>query len=159
MEIRRAKERDIGGVESLLHQVQNVHADGRPDLFKHGGVKYTETELRELFKREDAPVFVCVDEEEQILGYVFCVFSEIAEGETSLKAHKAMFIDDLCVDENCRRQGIGERLYHFAEQEAVKRGCYQLTLHVWECNPGAERFYQRMGLAPLNTTMEKVLGD
>ena len=34
MHIRRAEERDLPGLNRLLHQVLDVHHEGRPDLFK-----------------------------------------------------------------------------------------------------------------------------
>ena len=39
MEIRRATAADIEGIDKLLHQVNMVHHNGRPDLFKAGGRK------------------------------------------------------------------------------------------------------------------------
>ena len=36
MRIRRAGEKDLEGVRSLLAQVLEVHAQGRPDLFRPG---------------------------------------------------------------------------------------------------------------------------
>ena len=44
MEIRRAMEQDIPGLDKLLMQVCLVHHQGRPDLFKYGKRKYTENE-------------------------------------------------------------------------------------------------------------------
>ena len=43
--IRRAKKEDIFEIERLLYQVQKVHADIRPDIFRHGQKKYTTEEL------------------------------------------------------------------------------------------------------------------
>lgn len=34
--IREARANDLEGINHLLYQVNNVHADGRPDLFQHG---------------------------------------------------------------------------------------------------------------------------
>ena len=34
MTIRRAMQHDIRGINRLLHQVEDVHQKGRPDLFK-----------------------------------------------------------------------------------------------------------------------------
>ena len=58
MSIRRAEEKDIEGIRKLLYQVNQVHADGRPDLFKSGGIKYTEDELKEIISDRTRPVFV-----------------------------------------------------------------------------------------------------
>ena len=48
MEIRRAKEQDMNGINALLMQVCLVHHRGRPDLFKYGAKKYTDEQLLEI---------------------------------------------------------------------------------------------------------------
>ena len=56
--IRRAEEKDVGGILRLLKQVNNVHAALRPDLFRMDERKYGEGDLRELLRDETRPVFV-----------------------------------------------------------------------------------------------------
>ena len=48
MKIRKAEIKDIARIGYLLHQVNDVHADGRPDLFIHGKRKYNDDELVEI---------------------------------------------------------------------------------------------------------------
>ena len=67
--IRRAEDRDIPQVLCLLEQVNRVHHDIRPDLFRLT-TKYTEEELRRIFTDDEAPVFV-YDENGQVRGYIF----------------------------------------------------------------------------------------
>ncbi|MBQ1554678.1 MAG: GNAT family N-acetyltransferase, partial [Clostridia bacterium] len=66
-------------------------------------------------------------------------------------------IDDLCVDEKRRGQHIGRQLYEYVLQFAKESGCYNVTLNVWCCNPGAMQFYERCGLVPQKIGMEKIL--
>ena len=40
---------------------------------------------------------------------------------------------------------------------AREAGCHDVTLNVWELNPGARAFYERMGMRPLKTCMETLL--
>lgn len=157
MSIRRAEEKDIDRIRLLLHQVQDVHANGRPDLFKHGGRKYTDEELRRIIANDLTPVYVYVDEENLVLGYIFCIYTEVLKEHPTRKPVRSMYIDDLCVDETRRGMDIGKSLYEYVLEEAKKNGCYQITLHVWECNESARIFYEKMGMEPLNTTMEKIL--
>lgn len=155
--IRRAENRDIDGVLALLLQVCQVHADGRPDLFKSGGSKYTGKDLEELFKDDNRPVYVYTDDSDsRVLGYCFCVY-EFTEETTSTFAHKTLYIDDLCVEETLRKSGIGKALYKYVENVAREQGCYRITLHVWECNPAAAAFYNNIGMKPLYTSMETIL--
>ena len=48
IEISRATKEDIPDILRLLRQVLEVHHNGRPDIFKTGATKYTESELEEL---------------------------------------------------------------------------------------------------------------
>ena len=47
--IRKADNRDIDDVLRLLVQVNDVHAEIRPDLFVKGHTKYTVGELERIF--------------------------------------------------------------------------------------------------------------
>lgn len=155
MDIRRAEEKDLNGIKHLLYQVNQLHADGRPDLFKSGGIKYTDAELREILADDARPVFVFAPAD-RVLGYVFCVFEETKE-TASLRPVRTLYIDDLCVDETARGQRIGQRLYDRAVRLARDSGCARVTLHAWNFNEKAFGFYQKLGMTPLYTTMEQRL--
>ena len=70
--VRRAEESDIPAIMELLEQVNRIHYNGRPDLFKLAA-KYTEDELRAILSDDRTPVFVCVDEDDRVLGHAFCI--------------------------------------------------------------------------------------
>lgn len=156
MLIRRAEERDMDGINSLLCQVLMVHHNGRPDLFKAGAKKYTDEELREILQDDTRPIFVGMDEAGSVLGYAFCVFQQHI-GDNILTDVKTLYIDDLCVDENIRGQHIGRQLYEYVVDFARKSGCYNVTLNVWVCNESAKLFYEKCGLVPQKIGMEKIL--
>ena len=75
--VRRADNRDIPAITELLIQVDMVHHNGRPDLFKGPATKYNSEELENILAREDTPVFVCVDENDVALGHAFCIHKQI----------------------------------------------------------------------------------
>ncbi len=156
IEIERAEERDMEGIDKLLCQVLTVHHNGRPDLFKGNTKKYTDGELLEIIHDDRRPVFVARDKDGNVLGYAFCAFQQHPE-DNILTDIRTLYIDDLCVDEACRGYNIGRRLYEYVIAFARKEKCYNVTLNVWECNPGAKRFYEKCGLVPQKTGMEKVL--
>lgn len=156
MLIRRAQEQDMDGINKLLFQVLMVHHNGRPDLFKPGGKKYTDPELKEIIGNNQTPIFVAVDEQEQVQGYAFCIFQQHIDNNI-LTDIKTLYIDDLCVDENCRGQHIGKQLYEYVLDFARTQGCYNVTLNVWACNDGAKKFYESCGLVPQKIGMEKIL--
>lgn len=156
MIIRRAEEKDIPGIGKLLLQVCMVHHRGRPDLFRAGGRKYTDEELRGILCDADRPVFVAVDETETVLGYAFCVFQR-HKGESAFTDIQTLYIDDLCVEEMLRGEHIGTELYQFVLEYARKSGCYNVTLNVWNENKTAMKFYEKCGLKTQKTGMETIL--
>lgn len=156
MTVRFACEKDIPQMNSLLYQVERVHQQGRPDLFKEGAKKYTDNELKDMLKDKTKPIFAAVDENDVMKGYAFCVFQEHKD-DNVLTDIKTLYIDDLCVDENCRGQHIGSVLYEAVKKFAKEQGCYNVTLNVWECNPSARKFYEKAGLKTYKTGMEVIL--
>ncbi|MBR2853332.1 MAG: GNAT family N-acetyltransferase, partial [Clostridia bacterium] len=68
-----------------------------------------------------------------------------------------LYIDDICVDENARGLGVGRALYDHILNYAREKSCYNVTLNVWTCNPGAMAFYEKLGLTPYRVGMEKIL--
>ena len=153
--VRRAEARDIPAILDLLVQVDMVHHNGRPDLFKGPATKYTAEELEAILADGETPVFVCVDEQDRVLGHGFCVIQHT--GGQLMEEHTTLYIDDICVDETARGQGVGRALYEYILAYARKAGAYHVTLNVWSCNPGAMAFYQKLGLVPYKVGMEKIL--
>lgn len=154
--IRRAEARDIPGILKLLVQVDMVHHMGRPDLFKGPATKYNEEELAAIIADDARPVFVCVSEDGDVLGHAFCARKQII-GDSVLTDIRSLYIDDICVDEAARGQGVGSAMYGYVKDFAKAEGFYNLTLNVWTCNPGAMRFYEAMGMKPQKIGMETIL--
>ncbi len=152
--IRRANKNDIGSLIELLHQVDMVHHQIRPDLFKPYTTKYNEQELEALLSDDSKPVFVYDDGE--VLGHAFCLITEVKDDKL-LQDVKTMYIDDICVHEKARGRHIGKSLYEFVRDYARSIGCYNITLNVWEGNSPALSFYREMGMEVQKTTMEIIL--
>lgn len=155
MEIRRANITDINGINKLLSQVLEVHHNARPDIFKTGAKKYTDSQLGKIILDDTKPIFVAVEEGE-IIGYAFCVITKY-QNHNIFTDIKTLYIDDLCVDETKRGKNIGKTLYEYVLAFAKEIDCYNVTLNVWSDNKGALAFYEKMELSPQKITMEKIL--
>lgn len=153
-EIRRACPKDIKRIIKLLHQVNMVHYEIRPDLFKPHTTKYDEQELESILKDDNKPVFVYDDGE--VRGYAFCQLTEVRDN-LLLQDCKSLYIDDICVDEQTRGRHVGKALYEYVCEFARQAGCHNITLNVWEGNEAALSFYRNMGMLIQKTTMEVIL--
>ena len=153
--IRFAQEKDIPRIGELLSEVDLVHHEGRPDIFKIGR-KYDNGQLLEILRDTSRPIFVAVDDTDKVLGYAFCIFQQ-HNNDNVLTDIKTLYIDDICVGHECRRQGVGKEIYNAVVDYARSNGCYNITLNVWSCNPSAMRFYESLGLSPMKVCMEKIL--
>lgn len=156
MFIRNATAGDIPGILTLLHEVLELHAEIRPDIFISGTTKYTKEELEEILKDKSKPVYVAVDEKENVIGYAFCQLKEPSFTNT-MHPNKEIFIDDFCIDENTRGNHVGQQLFEYVKKEAEKYGCFAVTLNVWAGNEGAEKFYEKMGMKTRERMLEYIL--
>ena len=156
MDIRRATESDMAGLNNLLNQVLMVHHKGSPDIFKANCKKYSVEQLLGIIADDSRPIFVAADEDGAVMGYAFCVFQQHIDNNI-LTDIKTLYIDDLCVDENIRGRHIGRSLYDYVVDFAKNSGCYNVTLNVWSLNEGAMKFYEKCGLKPQKIGMEIIL--
>ena len=157
MEIRFAKPEDTMAILSLLEQIGKVHYDLRPDMFQPHAQKYGASQVLARLANPETPTFVAV-EGEKVLGYSFCEIKTFSQHPV-MADHKEMFLEDLCVDENARGQGVGKALYENVCRYAREIGCYNLTLHVWHDNARAVAFYEKMGMKPQRYVMENILEE
>ena len=155
MAIRYAGEQDIPALMDLLLQVAQVHHELRPDIFRSHASKYTRQELLAILQDPDRPIFVYDDG--GVAGYAFCIRKTAPAGV--MYPRTELYIDDLCVDESRRGQGIATALYRHVCHHARQLGCRFVTLNVWCGNDNAMAFYEKCGLRQRNLMMEMPLED
>ena len=167
--IRKATHNDIPRILELLSQVNDVHAEGRPDFFIKGKRKYNEEDLLKIINDDTTPVFVYVGTQQamselgtqqatSVQGYAFCVIQDLSQCD-NLRPDKSLYIDDICVDENYRRHGVGKKLYEHVLQFAKEEKCFNITLNVWAKNPSAQAFYESMGMTVQKVCMEQIISS
>lgn len=155
LNIRRAVSEDADTINKLLFQVLKVHSTARPDLFKAGTKKYTDSELLSIISDDSRPIFVA-EKDGVVLGYAFCIHQQFIDNN-NMTDIKTIYIDDLCVDETARGAHIGTALYEFVLKYARENGYYNVTLNVWADNVNAVKFYETLGLKIQKIGMEKII--
>ena len=122
--------------------------------FRYNGKDTFFTENKTVVQFENQ-ILVC-EEDDDVKGYAFCVMQDLSNC-SNLRPDKSLYIDDICVDEKYRRHGVGKKLYDYVIQYAKDKNCFNVTLNVWDKNPEARMFYEKMGMKVQKVCMEVVL--
>ncbi len=150
MNIRPMNVSDYDAVDCLMQKLHKVHVLGRPDLYVDMEHPYSKQEFEALVKDENV-ISILAEEEQNVLG--ICV---VKMRERSMMVDMSTaYMDDLIVEDSCRRQGIAEELFCYAEKEAKEKGAKRLDLMVWSFNEDAIAFYKKMGMTPQRYIFEK----
>jgi len=152
--IRSAITNDYEAVARLLRQIAQLHHQWRPDVYRPAQ-KYDQMQYEAMLGNADAPILVAENAQGEVLGYV--MLRVITPQNPVMQPRSFLWVDDLCVDQAARGQGIGEVLMHSAAELARARGLNKIELNVWECNEGAMRFYERLGYTAQKRGMEIAL--
>ncbi|MBR4334575.1 MAG: GNAT family N-acetyltransferase [Clostridia bacterium] len=152
MPARFAKEEELPRINVLRKQVNELHVAGRPDIFKPG----FSAELRDYLYTiwNDPKQEIVVDERDgAVCG--FAVLNHIVKPENPfMLARDFLDIDEFCVDEACRRQGVAREMVDFIKSYAKEKGFAKIELNMWEFNQGALACYEALGFSTYRRYME-----
>ncbi|MEG1743062.1 MAG: GNAT family N-acetyltransferase [Clostridia bacterium] len=154
MKIERATQNDLPFLKKLLVYICNYHHINRPDIFKQNCSKYTDDEL--LQKINDITQYIYIAFIDGLpCGYIFAYLQN--PKNHVLNDIKTMYIDDLCVAENFRKNGVATALMDHIKQVAKSIQCYNITLNVWEFPESALNFYKNYGMKTMSRKMEIII--
>lgn len=140
--IRLAENKDIPKINELRQQVNTIHVQGRPDIFKPGFCEELQDYATLYLQSDNNDIFV--DEREGIIvGMVMVDYISKPESPYGF-AREYCHIAEICVDENWRRKGVAHELMDNVRSEARKRGMTKIELDVWSFND-ALGFYESEG--------------
>lgn len=149
--IRLATIRDKEAVNALRRQVNDLHVQGRPDIFKSGFGPEIRDHVDGYLKGEDCRVFVD-DRDGQIAGMVMVDYIDRPESPYNL-ARRFVHIAEICVDGAFRRQGVGKTLVEHVKADAKEKGYARIELDVWAFND-ALAFYEAEGFTVFRRFLE-----
>ena len=147
MTVRFADEKDLGKVNELRRQVNDLHTEGRPDIFRPG----FSDQLRDCIKGK---TIIVAESDEIIIG--FAVINRVHRKETPFQyARDYIEIDELGVDSAHKRKGVATEILKFIESYAMENGISRIELNMWEFNEEALAFYEASGFRTYRRYLEK----
>lgn len=132
MIIFQATMEDLDGVANLFNLYRTFYQQ-ESDL--EGAKNY----IKERINKEESVIFV-VKDEQNYLG-----FTQLYPTFSSISMKRAWILNDLYVDEQARKQGVGELLLHKAKEFAIETGAKSLSLSTAPDNHTAQRLYEKNG--------------
>ena len=155
MTVRFAEYEELGKVNELRKQVNDLHVAGKPKIFKPG----FSDELRDyiyVIYRDPRQKIVVAEVNGGICG--FAVLNHITRPETPfMYVRDYLDVDEFCVDEQRRRQGIASEMIGFIREYAREQGFRRVELNMWEFNREALAFYEAAGFQTYRRYMEMKL--
>jgi len=151
--IRPARADDYPAIARMLRQIAQLHHDWRPDVYRPAQ-KLDQKRFKSLLKDKNTPILVA-EMDGGVIGYA--MLRIITPQNPVQVPRNYLWVEDLCVDENARKQGVGKALMTAAAELARERGLSAIELNVWECNEVARAFYGRLGYTTQRRGLEMKL--
>jgi len=147
--IRSAKPDDYQAVEAILRQVQKMHIDWRPDIYKLGETALPLERFEQAVKENT--LFVA-EYESHVAGVLFIVYRHI--GNPVQVTRNVIFVDSLAVEEKDRGKGIGHAFFDFLKALKKQKGYDGIELQVNAKNEAAYKMYVDYGFTNKSINME-----
>ena len=150
--IRKAKLNDFSGIHKLIMQLHKLHVSKRNDIYKDIDPMNFEEFKTELSNSNN--IYLIAEFENEIVGICFSQIKEILNNKI-IKNRKILHIEDICVDENYQKKGIGKKLYNQILELAKEKNIDDIELMVWGFNENAIKFYENLGMSIKNLKFEQ----
>jgi GNAT superfamily N-acetyltransferase len=86
------------------------------------------------------------------VGYLWATFEQRPENPFKY-AQTQVYVHQISVHDQHRRQGIGHALFGELENLAKEKGITQFALDSWAFNKNAHRFFEKLGFVTYNLNM------
>ena len=154
--IRKAKISDFQGIHNLIMQVHKLHVNERNDIYKDVDPMDFEEFRTELSNSNN--IYLIAELENEIVGICFSQIKEISNNKI-MKNRKILHIENIFVDENHQKKGIGKKLYKQIVQLAKEKNIDNIELMVWGFNENAIKFYKNLGMNIKNLKFEQKISS
>ena len=149
--IRIAKKVDYESVIKIMSQVQDMHVEWRPDVYKPNDNLIPEDVFEKIIENG---TFYVAETNDMVVGVLEIVFRHIES--PSHVTRDVIFIDTMAIDENYRGMGIGHQMFDFLKTMKQEQGLDGIELQVNAKNRAAYEMYQKCGFTEKSINMELI---
>jgi ribosomal protein S18 acetylase RimI-like enzyme len=149
MEIRSATPEDRLILSALCRDVQSLHAEHHPQVFKMPrSDDFALGFFDEMLATPEITAYIA-EEEGRPMGYILCRLVDRPENAFT-HAARYLLVDQISVRPDAQRKGIGTALLRQAEDFARELGLAKLQLDSWDFNLEAHACFEKFGFKKFN---------
>ena len=149
MKIRKATATDSRLLSSLCVDVQSLHAEHHPDLFKMPqSDDFAVSFFDEMLADPSVTIYIA-EADAQALGYIFCKLFERPESPFTY-INRFLQIEHISVRPDAQQHGVGNALMKRVDELAREIGVTKIQLDSWGFNIEAHAFFEKMGFEKFN---------
>ena len=148
--IRKATMDDIEELRKLYLALEEDGVRYQPEHFVIG--ERTGEFFRSIFDSDNQDILVA-DIDGKAIGFVHVKILQ-QKKVSCLKPQSVVYLQDLCVREDMRNQGIGAKLIRASKDYGKERGADFIRTQVFPGNVDGMRFYERNGFCEMMKTIE-----
>lgn len=147
--IRLAKETDYEAVMKIMSQVQEMHVQWRPDIYKYNDKLFTREIFSDIVKGN---TFFVAESNKKVVGVLEITFRHIES--PAHVTRDVIFIDTMAIDEAYRGNGIGHQMFEFLKAMKTEKNMDGIELQVNARNVAAHEMYKKCGFTEKSINME-----
>ncbi len=141
--IRKALERDFDQVSIVFADENAFHSQLLPERFQITDPIMTPDWFKKILTNENKALLVA-ELDHKLVGLVLIELMT-APDDPIFKPRRYAYIEEVGVLKEYRGLGIGRQLMAKTHEWITAQGVKEVELFVWEDNPNAIRFYEKLG--------------
>jgi len=156
MKIRQAVSSDSLLLSSLCMDVQRLHAENHPEIFKMPQSNDFAAAFFDGTLADPTTSIFIAEENGEAIGYIMCKLIERPENPFTF-AMRYLLVDQISVRPAAQGKGVGKTLIKRALVLALELNLQRIQLDSWGFNTEAYAFFEKMGFAKFNHRFWKIL--
>ena len=138
IKILKAKKKHSKAILGLINELAKFEKLDPPDE------KAKKRLLKDAFGKNPRFDILCAMKDNLIIAYAFYFYTY-----SSFLAKKTLYLEDIFISENFRKEGVGKLLMNELIKKAKKNKCGRMEWCVLDWNTNAINFYEKLGARKL----------
>jgi ribosomal protein S18 acetylase RimI-like enzyme len=156
--VRLATSDDAEVIGRHTSSVQQLHNEALPFIFKPPSADLFPPQKLAALIADPNCIVAVAEADGKVVGHIYGVVVNRAENEFH-RADSYLYIYQIGVDDDARRQGAGTALITFIRDRARALGLTTLQVDHWAFNGRARDFFEACGFSPMKVMMRQALRD